>query len=707
MSIRVYVALWISLVSAMSAVADESQSNRKADDAPRQIEEVVITAERRESSLQKTPIAVAVFNDQFLEQGNITDVQNLAPFAPGLNYTQVSNFAQLNIRGIGLEQINLGGEPGVALHQDGVYIARPFVNNAVFLDVDRVEVVRGPQGTLYGRNATGGSINLVSNRPTDTFESEVSTLFGNYGRARFTGMASGPLSDDGAVRGRVALVSDQRDGYLKNHLGGSDLEDDDTYSGRGEIAFDVSDSIEVGLSGDYMRADNTGPMFRTGDIGGTAPALGGRVDGDPWKIYIDGSHDQNIHDWGTTGRVTWHGESVSLTSLTAYRDSKFRLKSDLDGTDFFLNDEDLEEKADQFSQEFQLASNGDAPLSWIVGAYYFHENGRLNYDFDIPPLATVISFHANQDTTAYALFGDATYRLTDKWSVTAGLRYSDERKDAFNQQTFFVVGTASVDDDWSAVTPRFVVSYQVNDDTLSYFSVSKGFKSGGINTGSTQSNAYDPEYIWNYELGLKSRAFDGRLQANLAAFFYQYDDLQVTQYAVGQAFIDNAAKAEGWGFEAEVTAYLTDQLSINATLAYIDTQFTNYQSLDSFRPELGVLDLDGNELPRAPNLTSSLIARYEIPMGRWILSLQGEYLHRDEQYFTAFNTDYAEGGQYDLINTRVSFAPQDGRWTFAAYGQNLTDEEYEMTETVSGINAGTLVLYGAPLTYGLEARFRF
>lgn len=707
MRIRLALVFSVACSTSVAHAADVPASGTSA--TPRMgIEEVVVTAERRESSLQETPIAISVFNGEFMEDSNITNVQDLGPYAPGLNYTQVSNFAQLNIRGIGLEQINLGGEPGVAFHQDGVYLARPYVNNAVFVDLERVEVVRGPQGTLYGRNATGGSLNLIPKRPTDEFEGNVSTILGDYDRVRLTTTLSGPLTSSGGIRGRLSLVTDKHDGYLENQVDGQDLEDNDTKSGRAEVDFDLTDSLDLALSADYMREDDTGPVMRVGDIGGTAPGLGGQVGDAPWEIFINGPHDQNVRDWGTSARLNWDLGSVSVMSLTAYRDTKFRLQSDLDGTDFFLVNEDLQEDAEQVSEEIQVSSNGDGRLTWIAGAYYFHEDGNLDYQFPIPLFATTIRFVAKQDTNAYALFGEVTYAVTDKLSLTAGARYSEESKRGSTQQTFFVISDVSVDDSWSATTPRFVADYQISDSMFGYLSIAKGFKSGGINTGGTsQQSAYDPEYIWNYELGLKSTLLDGRLQTNLATFYYTYDDLQVNQFAVGRTFIENAASAEGYGIEAEVTALVTDGLSLDVALAYLDAEFTKYDSLDSFRPTLGILNLDGNELPRAPNFKASVVARYEIPIGSNMLTLQGEYQHQDDEYFTPFNTNFAQGGGFDLVNARVAFAPQDARWEVALYGRNLTDDEYELTETVSGINAGTLELFGPPRTYGLEGRYKF
>lgn len=702
------LTVFAAIVSMGATFSSHAESGDTDGMPKREIEEVVVTAERRESSLQETPVTISAFSEEFLSSSNIESVSDLGSYAPGLNYTQVSNFAQLNMRGIGLEQINLGGEPGVAFHQDGVYIARPFVNDAVFTDLARVEILRGPQGTLYGRNATGGSINLISNAPTDQFEGRVSVTTGDFSRLRVSGLLSGALSQQGGVRGRLSVVSDRHDGFLHDRVSGQDVEDKKTLSARGRVDVDLSETMTLILSADYMREDDTGPVFRTGDIPGTAVDLGGRIDDDPWSIYLDGPNHHTVRSKGLSARLDWHGDSISAMSLTAYRNHNFGLLSDLDGTDFFLVHEDLYEGAKQLSQEFQFASANDSDLQWLLGAYYFREDGDLDYRFTIPLFATVISFDAEQETRAYALFGQVSYAISDRLKMTLGLRHSDEQKRGSTIQTFFVTGDVAVDQGWTALTPRFVADYKLNDDIFLYASIAKGFKTGGLNTGSLQTAAYDPEHIWNYEVGSKTSLLDNRIRANVALFYYKYDDLQVTQFDVGQTFIENAASAKGRGFEAEITALLSEGLIVSASLAFLDTEFTRYDTLDTFRPALGVLNLAGNDLPRAPRLSQSLVGRYEFPISTGaFIALQAEYLHQDDMYFTPFNTDYAEGGDYDLVNAKVSYFSPNEQWEVSAFVRNATDDEYLLTTTVSGINAGTLVLFGPPRTIGVEARYTF
>jgi iron complex outermembrane recepter protein len=678
-----------------------------ATDSPA-LEEIVITAERRESSLQRTPLAVSAFSSETLEKSAIKDIQDLAPSAPGLSYNRVSNFAQLNIRGIGLEQINLGGEPGVALHIDGVYIARPFIGDAVFADLARVEVLRGPQGTLYGRNATGGSINLISVEPQNDFKGRVGLTYGNYNRLRGDLMINGPLNADGSIRARLSGVLDQHDGYMKNLTTGRRVDSARARSVRGQVAFDLGDAGDFLLAADYAQDSGTGPVFKPGSIPGTAAALGGRLINDPRQLYADGPFNQLVKSYGLSGRLRYDFGSVKLTSLTAYRDASFRLNSDLDGTDFFLINQNLRESGAQFSQELQLASHSDGAFQWLLGGYYFHEDGKLNYAFPVPPFGTTIRFVANQKTDAIAVFGQGSYQITDALKLTIGLRWSRDTKNGDTLRDLFGVSTVKVRGSWQALTPRFVLDYQVTEGTMLYASVSRGFKAGGLNTASLQTTPYDPEYIWNYELGVKFRSDDGRFQANLAGFHYDYTDLQVNQFAVGQTFIQNAASARGNGLEGEFAAALTENFRVNASFAVLDAKFKQYLSSDSFRPALGVLNLKGNSLPRAPKFTGSISGDYEFGLkDDSSLLLRAEFSYRDDSFFTPFNTNFAKGGGLSQLNARIGWRSADDRFNVGIYGRNLTDDVTEQTITVSGINNGTIVLYGPPRTFGVDARFNF
>ncbi|HEX2592410.1 MAG TPA: TonB-dependent receptor [Rhizomicrobium sp.] len=687
------------------------------------IETVTVTAERREESLQKTAVAITALDGDALARTNTQTLEDVSKLAPNLTFNRTSNFVQLTIRGIGLSQYNLGGEPGVAVYVDGVYMARPFGLDSVLNDLARVEVVRGPQGTLYGRNATGGAISLISNAPTDTFEAHVGVTVGNYGRIQAEGVLNGPLNDSGSIRGRLSLLSDHHDGYTDNLANGKGVQDLNEHSGRGQLAFDLASNVTLTLGADYTAEHDSGPIFKPGTITpfplpgavpgtvlpmGFAPAFGGQVSADPWKVYLDGPQHYVVQGSGASAKLVWEMDGMTLTALGAYRDTRFHLLGDLDGTDapLILN-EDLRERANALSGELQLASNTDAPFQWIVGGFAYREHGYLDYLFHIGLFGTDLHDLAQQNTTSYAVFGEGSYRITDALKLTVGLRYSNDDKSLDeSNEVFGVIGFNTTGKSWGALTPKFVLSYDVDDDKMLYVSATRGFKSGGFNVGALQKAPYNPEYVWSYEAGLKSMWADGRLRANVDVFHYDYSNLQVTQYAIGKTIITNAATAKANGVEGEFTAIPIDDLTLNATVAYLDATFDKFSGTDTFRPLLGVLNLHGNSLPRAPKWQADLGAQYDFQLGNdAVLSARYDFTYWGKEYYNEFNTGYASSPSYTLSNARISYESGDGQWLVAAYGKNLFNKAVLTNVTVSAINGGTIVSYGNPRTFGVQVKY--
>jgi iron complex outermembrane receptor protein len=717
---------FLSAVSAVALLAPfgAKAANQPATRSESSIEEVTVTAERRSASVQKTAIAITALDADFLKRTKTESLEDVANFVPGLTFDRTSNFVQLSIRGIGLSQYNLGGEPGVAIYVDGVYLARPFALDAVLDDLARVEVLRGPQGTLYGRNATGGAINLISNAPTSDVEGSLGVTVGNYGALETQGVLSGPLNSDGSLRGRITFVTDEHDGYTENLYTGKDIQNLREGSGRGQLVDDVTSNFTVSLAADYTHEHDSGPIFKPGTISpyplpgavpgtvfpqGFAPFLGGQTSPNPWQVYLDGPQDYEFTGEGGSVKAVWDMGWATLTSLTAYRSTKFHLLGDLDGTDIFFLNEDLAERAQQTSEEIQLASKDGGPLSWIIGGFAYHENGYLDYLFDVALFGGTLHDLATQRTTSYAGFGEANYNITDALKATVGLRYSvDEKSLNESSDLLGTTGYNTVNANWGAFTPKFVLSYDLDPDKMLYVSATRGFKSGGFNIGALQNTAYNPEYVWSYEAGLKSRWFDGRLQANLDAFYYDYSNLQVTQYFVGKTIITNAASAQADGVEAEIIAIPIDNLTLNMSLGYMDATFTNFSEVDSLRPLLGTLNLDGNSLPRAPKLKTELGAQYDWPLANGdALSARYDYSYQSKLYFTEFNTPYAASGSYSLSDARVSYETGDGHWEFAVFGKNLFNKAVLTNVTVSAVNGGTIESYGNPRTYGVQIKYNF
>ncbi len=730
--------------------------------------EVVITAEKRVGTVQDAPLSITAFSGADLAAAGVSSTFALANATPGLT-VQRDIIGKVVIRGVGTENYTAGSDPGVAIHKDGLYIARSTVALFDFFDTSRVEVLRGPQGTLYGRNATGGVINIISNEPTEEFGGYAQVDVGNFNKRRIEAVLNAPLGD--TVQSRLSVLYAERDGYTKNLFPGApatppsagfpgtpaipsaresgvdQLDNQELWAVRGQVKFQLGDSGALLLSGEITRDDSLPPASKN-------------FDGEPWTLPTDmvlpdlrevsqgfemalpgtnrtipsaGRADQDA----ISARLTWDFGGLTLMSLSGYRKINFSWLNDGDGLDQFFVNYFQTDESEQFSQEFQLTSPDDSRLQWMLGAYYLTEDatGFMGVPFIIPVPQPVIMWDGKSDTTAYAVFGQMTYKFTDKLSTTLGVRYNHEKKQGDLTYNLFggliepappvaPVGTTwaeVLDRSWDAVTPKLGVSYDFTDDVMGYASATRGFKSGGLNLLAGQT-PYDPEYLWSYELGVKSRMLGGRLIANLGAFYYDYKDLQVGKVVNLTATVVNAAKASIQGAELELRASPTDGFEINAGLAYLDATYDEFETEDPGWPgDAGcgqlltaprTISLAGCDLPRSPQFQGSLGAQWSVPLATGAeLRLRGDYAYRDKQYFTQFNRDNVSQDSYGTFNARITYTAAGGKWAITAYGDNLTDEDYFITVLESGVSPlGTVVpqaAMGPPRTYGVLLRYDF
>jgi iron complex outermembrane receptor protein len=719
--------------------------------------DIIITAQRRAESLQRVPVAVSAFTGADLMKVGVTDLASLAPRVPGVNIgTQVGG-TKITIRGIGLDTLAAGAEAPIAYHQDGVFIQRTAASTASFFDIARLEVLRGPQGTLYGRNATGGAVNVISNDPTEDLEGYVQLTGGNYNLIGTEGAVSGSLAN--GVRARIAFKTTDRNGYGRNIATGKRIDDQKERSVRAKLQFLPTNRLRVLLEGDYTRAHDrgNGAWHYLGQGSPGSVPLGTLFGGELPSRLLDVSSDHDpyrrLDAGGVSGRITYDFSFATLTSLTAYRRTKWISSDDLDATDFQLfSPLDTVEDAKQFSQELQLSGKRER-LTWLIGAFHFWERdngftraGVYNGLFFPPDQSYVAEgYYAGGQikTSAQALFGQATYQLLDKLSLTLGGRLSTERKTVIDRNSFDlitpisdpfrgtynpafgvecskdvqVLPTCDPSKRWSAFTPRAAVEYQATEDAMLYASATKGFRSGTYSLGATQAPV-DPEYIWSYEAGLKSRWFDRRLQANLAAFYYDYSDLQVTKAAGTQTLVENAATARVKGLEAEIVGRPTDALQFDFTGSYLDAKFVSYVSADPARP-LGdgvtvdkgqpAFDLSGNHLPQAPKISFLAGAQYRMEAGVGAFTLRGEVSHASTVFFSAFNRPEVSVGPRTRVNAYLNFATHDNRWTASLIGRNLTNK----VEPTNAFVATALVGYvidaniETPRTIALNVGYHF
>jgi len=715
--------LFCASILALSYPATSwAQENQEGASADAGMFDIIVTAEKRSTKLQKTPLAISAITGEGLEDRQISGIESLGNSLPNVSVGQSTGNARIAIRGIGFDNITVGSEQRVAIHLDGAYLSRPSAAMGAFFDLERVEVVRGPQGILYGRNATAGAINLVSRDPADSFGGYARLTGGNYSLFRGEGALNAPLGDDAAMR--IAFTATERDGYGRNVTTGQDIDDESSRSVRGKLKYE-RDAVKVILEGDYRYENDSNYGFHYLGAGNPLSAplglrVGGTVSADRRDTAADIQPQNHRELWGTslTADIDL---GVKLTSITAYRDSRYRIRTDLDATSAPLSIYNQDENSKTFSQELRLSGDfGDS--NWVIGGYYFHEkvNGGTNVPLDRQPVAgprrLSVGYYApgTIKTNAGAVFGQLSYGLTPELSLVVGGRYSFEKKSinegvAFDPVTPYTPGalpalaaTLAQNEKWNSFTPKVAIEFEANSDVFLYASVSKGFKSGGFNLGGLQP-PFAPEQLWDYEAGIKADWLDGRLRTNLSAFYYDYKDLQVSKVSGAVIRIENAAKAKIAGIEAEITALPMDGLELTANAAFLDSEYKNFTTSDPARPTLGVLDLSGNDLNQSPHYSFNLAAQYTVPVSGGEVSLRGEASFIGNQYFSPFNVVELSQPAYETFNAFLSYRNFDRGLSLSAFVRNISNQDVVSGGLVGSGLVGSPVVGTLlpPRTYGV------
>jgi len=696
-------------------------------------EEIVVTAQRREESLHDVPLAVSAVGAQELEERNYQSMEDFRGAVPSLQVGNYVGEARMNIRGIGNNSLSFGSESQVAFSINGVYMSRSAAAAAAFLDVERIEILRGPQGTLYGRNATGGAVNVITRRPTEEFEGSAEVTVGDYNQFGTELILSGPIIGDD-VLGRIAIATNEHDGYSRNLFDGRDYDGSESFTGRGTLLFNLSDTLSLTVSGDYTESDGsyaTHFLGKTPDFPGYPTLAGETLGGTTIPLGADGmaldprllnanTPPSNVQEsFGVSADLNWDiSPNLALRWISSYREKTLDLTTEFDGTSAsfpsgvgtldFLASED----ASQWSQELQLLGE-NGPITWVAGLFYFHEEvdpavfrfgnnfGTVNF-----PFVTDLSVGGAGQTDAYAAFADVTWDATDALSFTLGLRYSYEEREADIRlliPAFFTDTTLSDSADFEDVSPKFSISYDWNEWVTTYFTASRGFKSGGYDLSAFPPVPFDPETVDAYEIGTKFRGDNWR--AEIAAFHYAYDDLQVGQIVNNLPATVNAAQAEIDGFELSFDVDITDQLSIIGAASFLDAQFTEFNSF--YETTLTVVDVSGNSLPYAPETQANIGVRYIQPLGgNMELTLFGEANYHDRIYHTEFNDPRVSQPETTTYNASIELGPTDGGWAFEIFGRNISDEVIISKSWISSNGFGAPIngQLGPPATYG--ARFR-
>ena len=707
------------------------------------VQDIIVTAQRREESIQRTPIAVTAISAQDIRTQNITTVADIARVAPNLTISSYSYNAPTNtvpiiyIRGIGQQDPSLYSDPGVPVYVDGVYVARSAGGAIDLPDVQRVEVLRGPQGTLFGKNAVGGAVNIVTRTPGASPATRIDVSAGNYHLFEARGFADFQASDTLGVT--LAFDAKTEDGWGKRlDLSGGvlgRLGDQRHLSGRAKVRWTPTDRFTVDLAADYTRYNDTGGPSQTQILPGNLVNWNALVGSKLGTLVTPATSAQGRYNnysrnpqaardriFGASATLAYElGGGITVKSITAYRTAKQVFARDADSGParyFEISRNSLQR---QFTEELQIGGRIlDNKVDFIAGAFFLHDNSyELNSAIIAPGLAPInrgpdISRNYNdyQITDSHAAFAQATWHIVPRLNFTAGLRYTEDKKDA----TVFVdspdtkiiyVPTTPVGDKWHALTPRFALDFQATNNILVYASAARGFKSGGFNERPKNLIAlteFFPEDNWSYEAGVKSDLFDHHVRANVAVFRSDYRNIQLTRQTMidGQPVsdINNVAGARIQGFEGELTLVPTRAFQITGSVGYLDDKYTELQP--------GAIVTQDDHIPYVSRWTASVSARYTIDLaGGGQITPSANYAYRTGSNVQPHNTAFAYLPARGLLSARIAYTPRQANWDFAVFGTNLTDQLYLASVGDSSGSGNIYRLFGKPLEVGATFSVHF
>lgn len=715
------------------------------------LEEIVVTAQKRQQNLQEVPVSVtAISGDALLDQG-VANVQDLGKLTPGLQITATDAAAnpKIFIRGVGLSDFNANAAGAVGIYVDGAYVASPLAQMGQFFDLAQVEVLKGPQGTLYGRNSTGGAINITTRRPDFDTSGEGEISYGRYNDLTLQAASNAPIVADRLAM-RIAGIYERDDGRTYNRVTDDDVNRTKRWAGRASFLLTPNDNFEALLQihGGQNRGDSLYAQSRAlvpintaaaGPDGLCAPgaASGACVDGlgysdtdnDPYAGDYNLKGQDRIDLYGATLNLRWDLGSARLYAITAYDHAKRNDAEDTDASPNQLMEATYLATQRDFSQELRLEADLDR-VKAVGGLYYLHDYLNTDSQYDVlralrplfitPDNPTGLSIENNvaivgypyrQTTDSYAGFGQVDFQATDQLTLTAGLRYSrDEKEFHYRSTVEQAIELFSLDasKSFDSISGRLAASLKLTDDAMAYASYNRGYKSGGFFGGYTRDPAdlapYDDETLDAYEIGSKTEWLNRRLRLNLSGFFYDYQDLQVFQLIQRDGLpvqtFTNAASAHVWGSEFELTALPVAGLELGLSGAFLDAKYRDFISQGE--------DLDGNRLPSSPrwSLTGTVSHRQQVE-GLGELALTANLSYRSKVYFDSRNLERLSQKGYWLADLTLGWTASDGGIGAGVTVANLFDKDYvvDINDLDSfGLDA---VNYGRPRRVSAYVRWSY
>jgi iron complex outermembrane receptor protein len=697
------------------------------------LEEIVITAQKRQQSLQDVPLSVSAFSGDMLKEGRMLDVRAIVGFTPGFSGNTEDGFTDaLSMRGISTNDFGIGGDPSVAMFVDGYWAGRTGGVLTAMYDIERTEVVKGPQGTLFGRNSIAGAVSVITHKPQPEFGASAELTLADWDHVEANAMVNVPLSDQWALRVAGYLLDNQ--GFLKNDLGGDKLGFHQISSGRVSLARD-GDGFDATLTAAYEDREQDPSVY-------WVPAAGLPEERVNTDLGDDGIDESNVFDLHATLEWALPGD-YSVTSLTGYKKFNFRYLEDYDGGPELVNNYGQMNDVEYWSQELRLNSPDSGKVTWFVGASIYDEqiDGIFDFIYDEDALCRAVSLTEAPDfdgpaagcddpnfetyweadidpadilhdksersfvhvkSQGWAVYGDFTWSLSDRVDLTAGARYTYDEKtmsdsvpnsggalgNNFNYE-FFTNGPVKDSANWSDFTPRIALSFDVNDDVNLYATASRGYKSGGFATfgfdlhgqeaefggpapDGTTPLEFDPEKVDSYEIGAKSRLLDNTLQLNTSLYYYEYTDLQLVYFDQGSSQVANLGEAQGQGLEVDLRWVPNSHWDTTVALSLLDTEITD--ATDIIAAE-ACEDCEGKSLPSAPEVSGSAIVSYKWPMASGQGFFTTEYMYRAKAYGGPDNFPDATADSWDEFAFRLGYRT-DESWYVTLWVENAFDSVY-------------------------------
>jgi outer membrane receptor protein involved in Fe transport len=689
--------------------------------SPEQVEDIIVTAQRRSENLQRVPIAITALSSNRLTTAGVTTTAALPSIVPSLSLGNSVGFIQPRIRGVGNSSAGAGIENSVAIYVDGVYISSSPGSLLSLNNIERVEVLKGPQGTLFGRNATGGLIQIITKDPGQTFNGSADISYGNYDTIRGEDYIGGPISSNLAADLAVS-IGHQGDGYGKNLTTGQDIyrtaHDVDM---RSKLVWDLGPT-KIHASFDYSDILNNDPQPK--EIAGTFSSFYPTTLSypSPWDARLNGNIFRHIKTGGVSLKVEHDFGGVTLSSISAYRRTEVQNAFDADGTPSPAIFRTYISRDNQYSQEFQLSSPSSGRFQWVAGAYLYYLTsgyvpGQVFTDVHGAPLPSqILTTDVDSTTTSFAGYAQATYEILPRTHLTAGFRYTYEKRELTGTLGTFGPGNAAVvtslphkEVTFDTPTWRISLDHEFNSNVMGYLSYNRGFKSGGYNGQAPTSPAYQPEYLDAYEGGLKTTLFDRTLRLNVSGFYYNYRDIQVNTFVGATPIIYNGARAEMYGLDGDFDWVVNDHVSFNGGVTLLHDRFTSFPNavVTVVQPGGHTTTVEGsatgNRLPFAPDAVFNLGVdlKGEVSDTPVELSVQNQY---NTGYYGQPD-NYLKQGAYDLLSATLSVKPRGTPLTISAYGSNLLNKAVAVF--LSSGTTGQTIAYGAPRTYGMRLAVKF